>query len=257
MFEYFLLHYPSLKHYRKLLVMIYSISYSFVLIILFVGIFGNLALQVYFKKDDRLILEFIDNLPMIVKILFIHSCWFYVVIYVLIIIGLFFTPAFARAENHHIGKTLMEVKWQRWRFAGWIYIFFLTGFLLFLCFGLLLKLYAFGLFLLLLCWWRALKFFSENSFSITENGILVGRTFSDVFISYEHLYPLSEKDMQREVLDDNTRIIVRYDKGGNGIMYFDLIVRNGYQVRQDLMNFYNEKVKEFRENQQQDSTNAR
>lgn len=256
MFEYFLLYYPSLKHYRKLLAMICSISYLFVPIILFVVIFGNLALQAYFKSDVRLILEFIDNLPIIIKILFIYSCWFYVVIWILIIISLFFTPTFARAKNHHIGKILMEVKWQRWRFSGWIYIFFLCGFLAFFGFSLFLKLYAFGLFLLLLCWWRALKFFSEHSFSITENGILVGRTFGDVFIPYEHLYPLSEKDMQREVLDDNTRIIVRYDKGGNGIMYFDLIVKNGHQVRQDLMNFYNEKVKEFRENQQQDSINA-
>lgn len=250
MFEYFLLHYPPLKHYRKLLAMIYGISYSFVLTILFVVIFGNLALQAYFKSDIKLILEFIDNLPVIIKILFIYSCWFYVVIWILIIISLFFTPAFARAKNHHIGKILMEVKWKRWRFLGWIYIFFLCGFLAFLGFGLFLKLYAFGLFLLLLCWWRALKFFFENSFSITENGILVGRIFSDVFIPYQHLYPLSKKDMQREILDDSTRIVVRYGNGGNEIIYFDLIVKNGYQVRCNLMNFYNEKVEEFRENQQ-------
>lgn len=252
MFRYYFIQY--FKPYQRQIKILYNTFFAYLLLDIFVGVFGTLALMAYFKKNFALEVQFIDNLPMIVKILFIHSCWFYVATCILIIISLFFTPAFARVKNHHIGKMLMEVKWQRWRFTGWIYIFFLAGFLIFIMYGLGLKLYAFSLVLSLSCWKKSLEYMSQNSLSITENGILVGRIFSDVFIPYEHLYLLSEKDIQNAL--DGNAIYFRYGEGSNDVLDFELIVKNGSQVKESFMNLYNEKVKQFRQSHQTDSTNA-
>ncbi|WP_285818961.1 hypothetical protein [Helicobacter bilis] len=146
----------------------------------------------------------------------------------------------------------MEVKWQRWRFAGLMYLSLFFGALCFIMFAGLLKMYAFGLVVLLVCLWYLSTLISQNSLSITEEGLLIGRIFSDVFIPYENLYPLSEKDIQ-EALDAKL-IEVRYGKeSDHTIMRFDLIVRNGHQVKENFMNLYNEKVKEIRQNCTKDS----
>ena len=75
------------------------------------------------------------------------------------------------------------------------------GALSFIMFAGLLKMYAFGLMVSLVCLWYLSTLISQNSLSITEKGLLIGRIFSDVFIPYENLYPLSEKNIQ-EALDD-------------------------------------------------------
>ncbi len=91
-----------------------------------------------------------------------------------------------------------------------------------------------------------MEYISQNSLSITENGLLVGRIFSDVFIPYEHFYLLSEKDIQ----------VALNGEGSNDILSFELIVKNGSQVKESFMNLCNDKVKEFRISQQKDSINA-
>ncbi|WP_334088350.1 hypothetical protein [Helicobacter typhlonius] len=242
MFRYYFTQY--FKPYQRQIKILYNTFFAYFLLELFVGVFGTLVLMAYFKNDTALEIQFMQNLPMSVKILFIHSCWFYVATCILIIFSLFFTPSFARAKNHNVGKILMEVKWQRWRFTGWIYIFFLAGFLIFIVYGLGLKLYAFGLVVSLICWNKSLEYISQNSLSITENGLLVGRIFSDVFIPYEHFYLLSEKDIQ-VALNANV-IYFRYGEGSNDILSFELIVKNGSQVKESFMNLCNDKVKEFR-----------
>lgn len=254
MFLYFLWYCPLFKHHKKFLYRVYNISVIFMLATTFIVVFGNLALAVYTKKNIVLQAQIIHNLPLIAKILLIHSFWFYVVYLIFAIFALFFTPTFARAKNHSVGNVLMEVKWQRWRFAGLMYLFLFFGIVIFILFGMLLKMYAFGLMLLLVCLWRVLAYISENSLSITESGLLVRRIFSDVFIPYDNLYPLSEKEMQKALQDKI--IIVRYGKENDDNLAFDLIVRNGHQVKENFMNLYNEKVKEFRQNHLKDSTNA-
>lgn len=252
MFLYFLWYCPLFKHHKKFLYRVYNISVIFMFATAFIVIFGNLALAVYVKKNIVLHAQIIHNLPLIVKILLIHSFWFYVIYLVFAIFALFFTPAFARAKNHNIGKILMEVKWQRWRFAHLICMFPVFGIITFILFGGLLKMYAFGLMLLLVCLWHVLAYISQNSLSITESGLLIGRIFSDVFIPYDNLYPLSEKDIQ-EALDDKI-IVVRYGKeNDHDTIHFNLIVRNGHQVKENFMNLYNEKVKEIRQDYTKDS----
>ena len=252
MFLYFLWYHPVFKNCGKFLHTMYRISFFFVGIPTFIVIFGNLALVVYTKKDIVLQAQIIHNLPLIAKIFLIHSFWLVVIYLVLSIFILFFTPKFARAKNHNIGKILMEAKWQRWRFAHWICIYPCFGFLIFILYGVLLQMYAFGLLCLLMSLWRVFTLISQNSLTITEEGLLIGRIFSDVFIPYKNLYPLSEKDMQ-EALEDK-RITIRYGKESvYTIIYFDLIVRNGHQVKENFMNLYNEKVKEFRQDCTKDS----
>lgn len=251
MFLYFLWYYPLFKNHKKFLYRVYNISVIFMLATTFIVVFGNLALAVYTKKNIVLQAQIIHNLPLIVKILLIHSFWFYVAYLIFAIFALFFTPAFARAKNHNIGKILMEVKWQRWRFAISICMLPFFGIIIFILFGGLLKMYAFGLAMLLVCLWRVLDYIAGNSLSITENGLLIGRIFSDVFIPYENLYPLSEKEIQKALQDKI--IVVRNGKEKDDTIVFDLIVRNGYQVRESFMNLYNEKVKEFRQNNTKDS----
>ncbi|WP_147290058.1 hypothetical protein [Helicobacter didelphidarum] len=213
-------------------------------------VFGNLALTLHVKKNIVLHAQIIHNLPLIVKILLIHSFWFVVVYLIFAIFALFFTPTFARAKNHNIGKILMEVKWQRWRFAGLMYLFPCFGILVLILFGVGLKMYAFGLTILLACLWRALTYIAENSLSITEEGLLIGRIFSDVFIPYKNLYPLSEKDIQEKA---KSGIKIQFDKQEGFGVGFDCIVRNGFEVSKVFMNLYNEKVKEFRQNHSKDS----
>ena len=254
MFLYFLWYCPLFKNHKNFLYKVYVISVVFMLATTFIVVFGNLALAVYTKKNIVLQAQIIHNLPLIAKILLIHSFWFYVVYLIFEIFALFFTPTFARAKNHNIGKILMEVKWQRWRFAHLICMFPVFGIIIFILFGMLLKMYAFGLMLLLVCLWRVLAYMAQNSLSITESGLLIGRIFSDVFIPYDNLYPLSEKEMQKALQDKI--IIVRYGKENDDNLAFDLIVRNGHQVKENFMNLYNEKVKEFRQNHLKDSINA-
>lgn len=252
MFLYFLWYHPVFKNCGKFLHTMYSLSFFFVMIPTFIVIFGNLALAVYTKKNIVLQAQIIHNLPFIVKIFLIHSFWLVVVYFILNIFILFFTPKFARAKNHNIGKILMEVKWQKWRFAGLMYLSLFFGALSFIMFAGLLKMYAFGLASLLISLWRVLAYISQNSLSITEKGLLIGRIFSDVFIPYKNLYPLSEKDIQ-EALDDKI-IVVRYGKeNDHDTIHFNLIVRNGHQVKENFMNFYNEKVKEMRQDYTKDS----
>ena len=252
MFLYFLTHIFSLKPYKKQIVKLYTFFYNYSMWVALIIVFGNLALIAYTKKNIVLQAQIIHNLPFIVKIFLIHSFWFYVVCIIFAIFILFFTPKFARAKNHNVGKILMEVKWQRWRFAGLIYLFLFFGAIALILFGMLLKMYAFGLVVLLVCLWYVSTLISQNSLSITEKGLLIGRIFSDVFIPYENLYPLSEKDIQ-EALDAKL-IQVRYGKESDyTIMRFDLIVRNGHQVKENFMNLYNEKVKEIRQDCTKDS----
>ena len=252
MFLYFLWYHPVFKNCGKFLHTMYSLSFFFVMIPTLIVVFGNLALAVYTKKNIVLQAQIIHNLPFIVKIFLIHSFWFYVVCIIFAIFILFFTPKFARAKNHNVGKILMEVKWQRWRFAGLIYLFLFFGAIALILFGMLLKMYAFGLVVLLVCLWYVSTLISQNSLSITEKGLLIGRIFSNVFIPYENLYPLSEKDIQ-EALDDKI-IVVRYGKeNDHDTIHFNLIVRNGHQVKENFMNLYNEKVKEIRQDCTKDS----
>ena len=252
MFLYFLWYHPVFKNCGKFLHTMYRLSFFFVGIPTFIVVFGNLALAVYTKKNIVLQAQIIHNLPFIVKIFLIHSFWFYVVCIIFAIFILFFTPKFARAKNHNVGKILMEVKWQRWRFAGLMYLSLFFGALSFIMFAGLLKMYAFGLASLLISLWRVLAYISQNSLSITEKGLLIGRIFSNVFIPYENLYPLSEKDIQ-EALDDKI-IVVRYGKeNDHDTIHFNLIVRNGHQVKENFMNLYNEKVKEIRQDCTKDS----
>ena len=252
MFLYFLWYHPVFKNCGKFLHTMYSLSFFFVMIPTFIVIFGNLALIAYTKKNIVLQAQIIHNLPFIVKIFLIHSFWFYVVCIIFAIFILFFTPKFAIAKNHNVGKILMEVKWQRWRFAGLMYLSLFFGALSFIMFAGLLKMYAFGLASLLISLWRVLAYISQNSLSITEKGLLIGRIFSDVFIPYENLYPLSEKNIQ-EALDDKI-IVVRYGKeNDHDTIHFNLIVRNGHQVKENFMNLYNEKVKEIRQDCTKDS----
>lgn len=242
MFRYYLIQY--FKAHQRRIKILYKIFEIYFCVSILVVVYGNLALMAYFKRDAEASVNFMDNLPLIVKILLIHSYWFYVVTAILAIISLFFTPAFARAKNHHIGKTLMEVKWQRWRFIGWMWILFLSGFLVFIGFGAVFKLYAFALTILLIVWWRILGYISANSLIITENGVLVKRIFSDVFIPYENLYPLSEKEIQ-EAIDDNM-IKFGYGEWQSDNIWFELFVRNGNQVKESFMKFCNERIEEFR-----------
>ena len=252
MFLYFLWYHPVFKNCGKFLHTMYSLSFFFVMIPTLIVVFGNLALAVYTKKNIVLQAQIIHNLPFIVKIFLIHSFWLVVVYFILNIFILFFTPKFARAKNHNVGKILMEVKWQRWRFAGLMYLSLFFGALSFIMFAGLLKMYAFGLASLLISLWRVLAYISQNSLSITEKGLLIGRIFSNVFIPYENLYPLSEKDIQ-EALDDKI-IVVRYGKeNDHDTIHFNLIVRNGHQVKENFMNLYNEKVKEIRQDCTKDS----
>ena len=252
MFLYFLWYHPVFKNCGKFLHTMYRLSFFFVGIPTFIVVFGNLALAVYTKKNIVLQAQIIHNLPFIVKIFLIHSFWFYVVCIIFAIFILFFTPKFARAKNHNVGKILMEVKWQRWRFAGLMYLSLFFGALSFIMFAGLLKMYAFGLASLLISLWRVLAYISQNSLSITEKGLLIGRIFSDVFIPYENLYPLSEKDIQNAL--DQKIITIRYGKESDyTTIHFDLIVRNGHQVKENFMNFYNEKVKEMRQDCTKDS----
>ena len=52
----------------------------------------------------------------------------------------------------------------------------------------------------------------------------------------------------QEALEDK-RIAVRYGKeNDHDTIHFDLIIRNGHQVKENFMKLYNEKVKEFRQN---------
>ena len=252
MFLYFLTHIFSLKPYKKQIVKLYTFFYNYSMWVALIIVFGNLALAVYTKKNIVLQAQIIHNLPLIVKIFLIHSFWFYVVCIIFAIFILFFTPKFARAKNHNVGKILMEVKWQRWRFAGLMYLSLFFGAIALILFGGLLKMYAFGLTFSLVCLWYLSTLISQNSLSITEKGLLIGRIFSDVFIPYENLYPLSEKNIQ-EALDAKL-IEVRYGKESDyTIMRFDLIVRNGHQVKENFMNLYNEKVKEMRQDCTKDS----
>ena len=252
MFLYFLTHIFSLKPYKKQIVKLYTFFYNYSMWVALIIAFGNLALIAYTKKNIVLQAQIIHNLPLIVKIFLIHSFWFYVVCIIFAIFILFFTPKFARAKNHNVGKILMEVKWQRWRFAGLMYLSLFFGALSFIMFAGLLKMYAFGLASLLISLWRVLAYISENSLSITEEGLLIGRIFSDVFIPYDNLYPLSEKDIQG-ALDDKI-IVVRYGKeNDHDTIHFNLIVRNGHQVKENFMNLYNEKVKEMRQDYTKDS----
>ena len=129
---------------------------------------------------------------------------------------------------------------------------FFFGAIALILFGGLLKMYAFGLTFSLVCLWYLLTLISQNSLSITEKGLLIGRIFSDVFIPYENLYPLSEKDMQNAL--DQKIITIRYGKESDyTTIHFDLIVRNGHQVKENFMNLYNEKVKEMRQDCTKDS----
>ncbi|MDY5185385.1 hypothetical protein [Helicobacter trogontum] len=252
MFLYFLTHIFSLKPYKKQIVKLYTFFYNYSMWVALIIVFGNLALAVYTKKNIVLQAQIIHNLPFIVKIFLIHSFWLVVVYFILNIFILFFTPKFARAKNHNVGKILMEVKWQRWRFAGLMYLSLFFGALSFIMFAGLLKMYAVGLTFSLVCLWYLSTLISQNSLSITEKGLLIGRIFSDVFIPYKNLYPLSEKDIQ-EALDAKL-IEVRYGKESDyTIMRFDLIVRNGHQVKENFMNLYNEKVKEMRQDYTKDS----
>ena len=251
MFLYFLWYHPLLNKYKKFLYIAYHISVIFLLVATFIVVFGNLALAVYTKKNIILHAQIIHNLPLIVKILLIHSFWVYVVYLVFAIFALFITPAFARAKNHSVGNILMEVKWQRWRFAGLMYLLLFFGAIGLILFGGLLKMYAFGLALVLVCLWRVLDYIAQNSLRITENGLLIGRIFSDVFIPYDNLYPLSEKEIQEEA--EKSIITTQFDKQKEFGIGFECIVKNGFEVRKAFMNLYNEKVKEFRQNYLKDS----
>lgn len=98
-------------------------------------------------------------------------------------------------------------------------------------------------------------YISANSLIIIENGILVKRIFSNVFIPYGNLCPLSEKDIQ-EALDDNV-IEFSYGKWQFDIIRLELIVRNGNQVKESFMKFCDEKIEEFRISHTRDAINER
>ncbi len=88
MFRYYFTQY--FKPYQRQIKILYNTFFAYFLLELFVGVFGTLVLMAYFKNDTALEIQFMQNLPMSVKILFIHSCWFYVATCILIIFSLFF-----------------------------------------------------------------------------------------------------------------------------------------------------------------------
>ena len=247
---YFLLHYlPKISKPIKLLEFVYL---NFLVIMTFIIVFGNLALAVYTKKNIVLQAQIIHNLPLIVKFFLIHSWWIGVVFLILAIFGNIFTPPFAKIKKHNAGKILMEVRFQRWRFLGMVYLFLFFGILCFILFGVLLKMYAFALFFFLFLLLLSLDVLFYKSLVLTENGVWIKRTFFDVFIPYIELMPLSNQDIQ-EALSDKQIYIKLCSIGYHS---FRLLCKNGHQTRESFMNLYNEKVKEFRQNHLKDSTNA-
>ena len=249
MFKYFLLHY--LQKHQKFIKRLEWVYFSFLGTVAFIVVFGNLVLAVYTERNAALHTQIIHNLPFVVKILLIHSWWIGVALLVLTILSGIFTPPFARVKNHHIGEILMEVKFQRWKNLIKIILAIPFGFFVFLGFGVVIQMYAFGLFiLLLLCCWLALLPILRKSLALTENGVWVKRTFFDVFIPYNELMPLSDEDIQEALQNERIDINV----GGSSVV---ICYQNSCKVcnhtRESFMNLYNEKVREFRQNYTKDS----
>lgn len=237
---YFLSYYFK-NSYKSIVSFIVVYYYSFLGLMAFIVAFGNLALAVYTKKNVALHTQIIHNLPFIAKIFLIHSWWIGVVLLTMIISNNIFTPPFARTKKHKMGKILMEVRFQRWKSLIQIIIGFFFGLFTFLVFGIALKMYAFGLCILLWCCW-ALHIMFYKSLTLTENGVWIKRTFFDVFIPYSELIPLSNRDIQ-EALDGKT-IDIQYESDCK--IAFSNHCKGRNQTRESFMKLYNQKINEIK-----------
>lgn len=144
----------------------------------------------------------------------------------------------------------METKSTRWKRLGFIVFEFAFVFFAFLLFGAIFKLYGFGLYLVLLVVYVSVDILFYKSLALTENGVWVKRTFFDVFIPYNDLMVLSEKDMQTL---NGTAIPIRYNNDFGiykGVMIF---CKSKNETLESFMYLYNQKVKEFRQNNTKDS----
>lgn len=249
MLMYFLFH-SFFRQYKMLLLYIYCVSSVFLAIMAFIIVFGNLILAIYTDRNAALQTQIIHNLPFIVKFFLIHSWWIGVVFLILAILSNIFTPPFARTKKHNVGKILMETKSTRWKRLGFIVFEFAFVFFAFLLFGAIFKLYGFGLYLVLLVVYVSVDILFYKSLALTENGVWVKRTFFDVFIPYNELMVLSEKDMQTL---NGTAIPIRYNNDFGiykGVMIF---CKSKNETLESFMYLYNQKVKEFRQNNTKDT----
>ncbi|MGX3046051.1 hypothetical protein [Helicobacter sp. T3_23-1056] len=232
MFLYYLYHYFGKN--RKWLNIAHNVFDKYIAISAGIVIFGSLILQVYFDREPKLIVVFIHNLPIIIKIFLIHLWWIVVVVAILSIFGVFFIPSFAR--NRTKQNIITEIFINRLRFVALMLGMLIFGFLAFVMFGVLLKMFAFGIAIFLCLLWAVSKYMATKSIALSENGVIIRQICGEIFIPYSNLYPLSECELQKAV--ENKMIDIRY--GDYAGVRFE--VGKDKNTIEQFMNLYNKKV---------------
>ena len=175
MFLFYLYHYFSKN--RKWLNIAYNVFDKYITISASIVIFGTLILQIYY--EPKLIVAFISNLPIIIKIFLIHAWWIAVAVAILAIFSVFFIPPFAR--NHAKQSIIAEIRINRWRFIALILVMPIFGFLAFVMFGILLKMFAFGIAIFLCLLWAVSKYIATKSIALSENGVIIRQIWRDFY----------------------------------------------------------------------------
>ncbi|MGX3011715.1 hypothetical protein ACWIUD_09210 [Helicobacter sp. 23-1044] len=234
MFLYYLYHYFGKN--RKWLNIAHNVFDKYIAISASIVIFGTLVLQVYY--EPKLIVAFIHNLPIIIKIFLIYLWWIVVVVAILAIVSLFFIPPFAR--NRTKQNIITEIFINRWRFIVLMLGMLVFGFLAFVMFGVLLKMFAFGIAIFLCLLLVTLQYVATKSIALGENGVIIRQICGEIFIPYSNLYPLSERELQKAIEDK--MISIKY--GDYAGVRFE--VGKDKNTREQFMNLYNKKVMDSR-----------
>lgn len=236
MFLYYLYHYFSKN--RKWLNIAYNVFDKYIAISASIVIFGTLILQIYYEPKP--IVAFIHNLPIIIKIFLIHLWWIVVVVAILSIFSVFFIPSFARHRTKQ--NIITEIFINRWRFVTLMLGMLIFGFLAFVMFGVLLKMFAFGIAIFLCLLLAALQYVATKSITLSENGVIIRQICGEIFIPYSKLYPLSERELKKAV--DCKMIDIRYGNEDYAGVRFE--VGKDENARENFIKLYNEKVVDSR-----------
>lgn len=183
MLLYYLYHYFSAN--RKWLNIAHNVFDKYVAISAGIVIFGTFILQIYFDREPKPIVSFIGNLPIIIKIFLIYLWWIVVMVAILAIFSVFLIPPFAK--NHTKQSIIAEICINRLRFVALILVMLIFGFLAFVMFGVLLKMFAFGIAIFLCLLLTELQYVATKSIALGENGVIIRQIYGEIFIPYSDL----------------------------------------------------------------------
>ena len=187
MFWYYLSNNLFLKKYSIPLRILINILRFYFAIIFAIDVCGGLFLQV---KNIN-IADYIDKMSPLTRFFLIHSVWLLVILLIIEIIIVFLAMAENSKENCYRGDNLLQVKQEKWRFIIPNALCFSFG--IFAILGTLTFHPAIGISVFLLIF-KVLLDPLIHSITLTTDGVLLTKSFGDIFFSYNKLYPYSDKE---------------------------------------------------------------